>query len=51
MSTGRVLVRMPPALQAQLADRAREQGVSINHLIVALLAGSIGFQLDEPRDG
>ena len=40
------MVRMPPALHEQLAARAAEQGVSLNQLIVALLAGGIGFTLD-----
>ena len=49
--TGRVLVRMPPSLHAELADRAKEQGVSTNQLIVALLAGGVGFTLDKARYG
>jgi len=38
---------MPPALHSQLADTAAEQGVSLNQLIVALLAGGIGFTMEE----
>ena len=41
------MVRMPPALHERLAARAAEQGVSLNSLIVALLAGGVGFTLDE----
>lgn len=41
----RVLVRMPTDLHAQITARATEQGVSVNHLIVALLAGGVGFKL------
>jgi predicted HicB family RNase H-like nuclease len=37
---------MPPALHAQLAAKAEAQGVSLNQLIVALLAGGIGFKFD-----
>lgn len=37
---------MPPALHEQLEDRAREQGVSLNSLMVALLAAGVGFTLD-----
>jgi predicted HicB family RNase H-like nuclease len=37
---------MPPALHSQLAERAAEQGVSLNHFIVALLAGGIGFTME-----
>lgn len=36
---------MPPALHEQLQQRAAEQGVSLNSLIVNLLAGGIGFKL------
>jgi predicted HicB family RNase H-like nuclease len=38
---------MPPALHEQLAKRAAEQGVSLNQLIVTLLAGGIGFKLTD----
>jgi predicted HicB family RNase H-like nuclease len=44
--SGHVLVRMPPALHAELSARAAEQGVSLNQLAVVLLAGGIGFKLD-----
>lgn len=40
------MVRMPAALHEQLAAVAAEQGVSMNQLIVTLLAGGIGFTLD-----
>lgn len=43
--SGTLNVRMPPALHAQLAAEAARQGVSLNHLIVALLAGGVGFKL------
>jgi predicted HicB family RNase H-like nuclease len=36
---------MPSTLHAQLATRAEQQGVSLNQLIVVLLAGGIGFKL------
>lgn len=36
---------MPPALHTDLAARAKEQGVSLNQLVLALLAGGIGFKL------
>jgi predicted HicB family RNase H-like nuclease len=36
---------MPPALHAELLARASEQGVSLNQLVVALLAGGVGFKL------
>lgn len=37
---------MPPALHEQLAAKAAEQRVSLNTLIVALLAAGVGFKLD-----
>ena len=43
--SGKVLVRMPPALHEQLSATAAEQGVSLNQLVVTLLAGGIGFTL------
>lgn len=43
--SGKVLVRMPPALHAQLSERAAAEGVSLNQLVVTLLAGGIGFKL------
>jgi len=43
--SGKTVVRMPPALHEQLAEQAAQQGVSLNQLIVALLAGGIGFKL------
>jgi predicted HicB family RNase H-like nuclease len=46
--SGKVLVRMPPALHEQLVALAEKQGVSLNQLVVALLAGGIGFTLDTP---
>jgi predicted HicB family RNase H-like nuclease len=36
---------MPPALHDELVKRAAEQGVSLNSLIVSLLAGGVGFTL------
>ena len=38
---------MPPALHDQLTEEARRQGVSLNQLVVALLAGGVGFKLDK----
>lgn len=43
--SGRVLVRMPPALHARLIALAAEQEVSLNQLCVVLLAGGIGFKI------
>jgi predicted HicB family RNase H-like nuclease len=44
--SGKILIRMPPALHEQLSARAAEQAVSLNQLVVSLLAGGIGFALD-----
>lgn len=38
---------MPVEMHQQLIDRAKREGVSLNHLLVALLAGGIGFKLPE----
>jgi antitoxin HicB len=40
---GRVLVRMPRSLHRRLFDRADSEGVSLNQLIVAMLAGAAGM--------
>lgn len=45
-ASGKFLIRMPSGLHAQLVATAAEQGVSLNHLVVTLLAGGIGFTLD-----
>jgi predicted HicB family RNase H-like nuclease len=47
MSSGKILVRMPPALHEQLVAEAERQGVSLNQLVVTLLAGGIGFKLNQ----
>lgn len=44
---GTVVVRMPTDLHAQLVGKAADQGVSLNQLCVALLAGGIGFRLED----
>ena len=38
---------MPPALHEQLVEEARRQGVSLNQLVVTLLAGGVGFKLTD----
>jgi antitoxin HicB len=40
--SGKVLVRMPKTLHRGLAERAEHEGVSLNQLAVAALAGSLG---------
>lgn len=43
-------IRVPEDLRLALVEQASDQGVSLNTLLVALLAGSIGFTLDSPSD-
>lgn len=47
VSSTKITLRLPPALHAQLVERAAQQDVSLNALIVALLAGGIGFKLTD----
>jgi hypothetical protein len=49
MKPARLNVRLPRALHQRLGAHARDQGVSLNTLMTALLAGGIGFKIDEPR--
>jgi predicted HicB family RNase H-like nuclease len=44
-----LMVRIPADLHAELARMAEEQGVSLNLLLVTLLAGAIGFSLKGKR--
>lgn len=44
--SGKLQLRMPRTLHSQLKVDAERQGVSLNSLIVSLLAGGIGFTLD-----
>ncbi len=43
----KITLRMPPALHEQLVAEAKRQDLSLNALIVALLAGGIGFKLTD----
>lgn len=45
--SSKVLVRLPPAMHERLKVTAAEQGMSINTWIAILLAGGLGFTLDE----
>jgi hypothetical protein len=46
MSSQSIHLRLPRRLYRQLKDVADEEGVSLNTLMTALLAGSTGFTLD-----
>ena len=41
--SGRILVRMPRSLHADLTRRARLEGVSLNHFIITSLARALGL--------
>ena len=45
--SGRLLLRMPRTLHAELAHAAQREGTSLNQLIVRLLSRSLGVS-DEP---
>ena len=50
--SGRVLLRMPAGLHAALSRHAEQEGSSLNQLLVALLAGAIGWGAKrKPRSG
>lgn len=42
--SGKLNIRLPIELHAELAAEAKRQGVSLNTLIVAVLAGGIGWR-------
>lgn len=44
-------VRLPPSLHDQLREAAGEQNMSLNALVVALLAGGVGWTLDANKRG
>lgn len=46
--SGRLLVRMPKTLHKELAAEAEEEGVSLNSLVVALLAQNYGRKMTKP---
>jgi hypothetical protein len=50
--SGRILLRMPPELHGELAERAERDGVSLNQLLTRLLAEGVGAAPREaPRQG
>jgi hypothetical protein len=42
--SGRLLVRMPATLHAELARVARREGVSLNALVIGALSGAVGWR-------
>ena len=48
--SGRLLLRMPAALHAELARTAEREGVSLNQFITRALAGKIGWGTDAADD-
>lgn len=48
-SSARVLLRLPRGLHSQLKRVAAEEGVSANTLMATLLAGAVGYTLDDAR--
>jgi len=48
--SGRLLVRMPATLHAELAQVARREGVSLNALVVGALSGAIGWRSPDTTD-
>jgi predicted RNase H-like HicB family nuclease len=48
--SGRLLLRMPQGLHAELARKADREGASLNSLIVGVLAGAVGWQRGEHAD-
>jgi hypothetical protein len=48
--SGRLLLRMPAALHAELARTAEREGVSLNQFITRALTGKIGWGTDADDD-
>jgi antitoxin HicB len=44
--SGRLLLRMPNSLHAELARRADQEGVSLNQFLVGALSGAVGWMRD-----
>jgi hypothetical protein len=49
--SGRLLLRMPQTLHAELAQAAKREGTSLNQLIVTLLSRSVGVPVEEAPTG
>jgi antitoxin HicB len=46
--SGRFVQRVPRSLHAQLIAKAKEEGVSLNTLIVSLVSQGLGLRADPP---
>jgi len=49
--SGRLLVRMPQSLHAELARAAEREEVSLNQFITSSLSSAVGWRRDEPGEG
>ena len=49
--SGRLLVRMPRSLHAELAREADTEGISLNQLITTALAGAVAWRRAAANDG
>jgi len=47
MASGQLRLRLPIGLHIALVAEAERQGVSLNTLIVALLAGGVGWKAED----
>jgi hypothetical protein len=47
--SGRLLLRMPPELHGELAERAEREGLSLNQLITRLLADGVSGDAGRAR--
>jgi predicted HicB family RNase H-like nuclease len=43
-SSAKILIRLAPDLHEHLKDKAAEQGLSLNQLVVTLLSGASHFE-------
>jgi hypothetical protein len=48
--SGRLLLRMPPALHAEVSRKAELEQVSLNQFITTAVAGAVGWGEDEHDD-
>jgi HicB family len=48
--SGRLLLRMPPALHAEVSRKAELEQVSLNQFITTAVAGAVGWGEDDERD-